>query len=151
MDQEALAQLLQLRHVAKPCPTCSGLGGKWYGSTATWRGGIGGAAMTWAVCDECWGSGDQEHAWEDLRKQRDQETQRVHERAANLFSRSLGGSLRLLRPTFEELAGELDRLARQRRPRPYYWAHVCELLAKLLRGFSVAKETEGQYARPSVE
>lgn len=41
-----------------PCARCTGLGRRTYGSTATWRGGIGGQAMTPDVCDECWGSGD---------------------------------------------------------------------------------------------
>ncbi|MGW8179631.1 MAG: hypothetical protein ACWGQW_12860, partial [bacterium] len=39
------------------CETCQGFGTIMYGSTATWRGGIGGAAMTIDVCDKCWGTG----------------------------------------------------------------------------------------------
>lgn len=39
------------------CQECGGSGVKTYGSTSTWRGGIGGCAMTDDVCDKCWGSG----------------------------------------------------------------------------------------------
>lgn len=46
-----------IAHHDAACPQCSGSGIKLYGSTATWRGGIGGAAMTNDVCDKCWGSG----------------------------------------------------------------------------------------------
>jgi len=39
------------------CQRCQGYGYRAYGSTATWRGGIGGQAITTDVCDVCWGSG----------------------------------------------------------------------------------------------
>ena len=44
------------------CAKCSGLGTRCYGSTATWRGGVGGQALTSDVCDACWGSGSV-HPW----------------------------------------------------------------------------------------
>jgi homoaconitase/3-isopropylmalate dehydratase large subunit len=45
------------------CIKCGGLGTRTYGSTATWRGGIGGQQMTTDVCDRCWGSGDENRRW----------------------------------------------------------------------------------------
>lgn len=39
------------------CPECGGAGVRAYGSTATWRGGVGGQAITNDVCNKCWGSG----------------------------------------------------------------------------------------------
>jgi hypothetical protein len=45
------------------CPNCNGAGRTCYGSTATWRGGMGGQAVTWGVCDKCWGSGDKFRPW----------------------------------------------------------------------------------------
>ena len=50
------------------CENCGGSGVVAYGSTATWRGGIGGAAMTNDVCDKCWGSGDKFKPWPSHRK-----------------------------------------------------------------------------------
>lgn len=51
-----------------PCSECRGLGTKVYGSTATWRGGIGGQMITDDVCDRCWGSGDADKPWPSWRK-----------------------------------------------------------------------------------
>lgn len=53
---------------ATPCVGCAGLGVKAYGSTATWRGGIGGQAITNDICDTCWGSGDASRPWLNLRE-----------------------------------------------------------------------------------
>ncbi len=50
------------------CVDCSGTGAKTYGSTATWRGGIGGAAMTSGACDKCWGTGRTDKTGIDLRR-----------------------------------------------------------------------------------
>ena len=47
----------------KVCRSCSGSGIKVYGSTSTWRGGIGGQMMTSDVCDKCWGSGKEDRPW----------------------------------------------------------------------------------------
>lgn len=50
------------------CRECCGLGVRVYGSTATWRGGVGGQRMTRGVCNRCWGSGDAQRPWLDLRR-----------------------------------------------------------------------------------
>src|SRR5690606_40467801 len=42
---------------ATPCELCHGLGVRAYGSTATWRGGAGGQAITSDGRDRGWGSG----------------------------------------------------------------------------------------------
>lgn len=46
------------RYIETPCPVCRGSGVIVYGNGSTWKGGIGGAAMTPGVCDKCWGTGD---------------------------------------------------------------------------------------------
>ena len=51
-----------------PCPVCSGSGVRTYGDTSTWRGGVGGSAMTTDICDTCWGSGNSDRPWTDLRR-----------------------------------------------------------------------------------
>jgi hypothetical protein len=62
-------RLWDLRSIGDyPCKLCTGTGVRTYGSTATWRGGIGGQAMTPGVCDCCWGSGDAERPWINLRE-----------------------------------------------------------------------------------
>jgi DnaJ-class molecular chaperone len=47
----------------RACKDCGGSGYKLYGSTATWRGGVGGQMMIEDVCDKCWGSGDADRPW----------------------------------------------------------------------------------------
>lgn len=49
------------------CKKCSGSGVVSYGSTSTWRGGIGGQMMTNGICDKCWGSGNENNPWLNLR------------------------------------------------------------------------------------
>ncbi len=47
----------------RACDRCGGAGTRAYGSTSTWRGGIGGQMITNGVCDKCWGSGDKDRPW----------------------------------------------------------------------------------------
>jgi len=64
---ELFAEFMALRGVKTPCDRCSGFGVTTYANTATWRGGIGGSAMTQGICNKCWGSGDSDRPWLDLR------------------------------------------------------------------------------------
>lgn len=50
-----------------PCKPCGASGIRVYPSTATWRGGVGGQALTNGICDKCWGSGNSEKPWLNLR------------------------------------------------------------------------------------
>lgn len=50
------------------CQECGGAGVKAYGSTATWRGGIGGQMITNDVCNKCWGSGSRSLPWPSHRR-----------------------------------------------------------------------------------
>lgn len=69
LDREKFdAYMRDWRGIKDPCPRCRGFGVRTYGSTSTWHGGIGGAAMTQGVCDGCWGSGDQNRPWVSLRR-----------------------------------------------------------------------------------
>ena len=55
-------------NIKNKCNSCTGSGYLLYGSTATWHGGIGGCAMTWDTCNQCWGSGDSTHPWINLKR-----------------------------------------------------------------------------------
>lgn len=61
-------QLKNVREIETLCIGCQGTGIKLYSSTATWRGGIGGMMMTTDICDRCWGSGDANRTWVNLRE-----------------------------------------------------------------------------------
>jgi hypothetical protein len=67
-NDELMARFLQWRQIDDVCLKCSGSGIRTYGSTATWRGGIGGASMTTDVCDSCWGTGDKYKTGVDLKE-----------------------------------------------------------------------------------
>jgi hypothetical protein len=50
------------------CIGCGGSGVKTYANTTTWRGGMGGQALTSDVCDKCWGSGNKHRPWANLKE-----------------------------------------------------------------------------------
>jgi uncharacterized protein YukE len=51
----------------EPCRGCNGSGVRAYGNATTWRGGVGGQVITSDVCDKCWGSGNSENVWVNLK------------------------------------------------------------------------------------
>lgn len=55
------------RFLGVGCERCAGAGMRAYGSTSTWRGGIGGQMITPGVCDACWGSGRTDRHGPNLR------------------------------------------------------------------------------------
>jgi hypothetical protein len=103
---------------------------------------MGAAAMTYAECDHCWGSGDEHDHWEDLRKLEAEEKERVVQLASTFLETRLGVGLRTLEPALRELCNELDKFERQRRPRPYGFDTVSRCLAKVIREMLDAKTPE---------
>lgn len=115
-DADDLRQrLLEWRGVEDPCLKCSGSGTRAYGSTATWRGGMGGQMITSDVCDACWGSGDRYRTWTDLRRLRGEETKRVADTAATALVESVGGTWASNGKHVVELLLELDKIIDRRR------------------------------------
>jgi len=133
MSKEYLDWMLRHRNIDEPCDTCGGAGCRWYGSTSTWRGGMGCSMMTMDVCDRCWGSGDKYNLWTDLRALKNGEDAKVKARAATLFADRCGMGLRSLRPGIKALAEEMDKYERERKTRPSGFKTVASCLAKLLR------------------
>lgn len=74
---QKIAEYHAWRGIAYPCEECQGTGKKTYGSTATFWGGIGGAAMTTSVCDKCWGSGEKHQPWKSWKLIRSELEQRA--------------------------------------------------------------------------
>lgn len=125
---------LRWRGVRTACVTCNGSGGRWYGSGATWRGGAGTATPEHDVCDSCWGSGDAERPWMDLRKHLAEVDMHIAERAVDLLARSVGATMHNTHPAIAVIVDMLDKLA-NRRGAPAA-AHLPELargLANTLR------------------
>lgn len=116
------------------CLKCTGSGRRMYGSTATWRGGMGGAKMTVDVCDECWGSGTPLRPGMDLRKHLDEVDISVAERALDLIGRSVGASMSSTHPAIRIIAETLEKLANKRGvPAAPHLPEVARGLAKTLR------------------
>ena len=82
---EIYKKFLQWRNIDTPCVSCGGSGVKMYGNTTTWRGGIGGQIMTSDVCDVCWGSGDADRHWINLRTVRIDLEKRKTEEICKLY------------------------------------------------------------------
>ena len=61
--QDFVRNYRHIYHTEDVCKKCQGTGIICYGSTALWRDGLGGAAITPGVCDECWGSGNARRPW----------------------------------------------------------------------------------------
>lgn len=69
----------------RDCPRCGGEGRRWYGSTATWRGGMGGSACSIDQCDVCWGSGSKDYPYPDVRElERQLATKQIREELEGL-------------------------------------------------------------------
>jgi len=145
--QEYFQHFLEQRGVEDPCTRCQGMGTRTYGSTSTWRGGMGGASMTTDVCDHCWGSGDENRKWVDLRVLRNAEDSRVAARAATFLSDRCGFGMSVLNAGLEELSMELDKFEKQRRPRPQGFDVVARCLSKALKDMAVASRKEEEQRR----
>lgn len=66
-ENEFYERFVLIRGIEELCEECSGSGIKMYPSTAQWSGDIGGAAITKGICDKCWGSGDKNNPWLNLK------------------------------------------------------------------------------------
>lgn len=131
--EQHFREFLDHRGVETPCIRCSGLGVRAYGSTATWRGGIGGQMITSDVCDRCWGSGDEQRRWTDLRAIRERVEQEIAARAVTAIANSCGASFSSSRESVLEIIEALDTLSRKRKLRDRWTPTMAKDLADLLR------------------
>jgi len=135
--EEARELFLVDRGVSVPCARCSGNGCYMYPNTATWRGGIGGQAITRDVCDECWGTGCQDRKGTDLRKLRDEAEKRVADRVTSLMTERLGLKANCIRETVLRLADDIEALGAKRTDRRAGdYAIFAKYVARILRGES---------------
>ena len=110
-EEEFRLRMLDWRGVEDPCLKCNGSGVRAYGSTSTWRGGVGGCAITSDVCDTCWGSGDRYRAWCNLRRLRDEEGKRIAEAAVELLARAAGVQFQTARGAVYDILKVIEELA----------------------------------------
>lgn len=135
-----------MRHLDDPprdCAACSGQGRRLYGSTGTWRGGIGGMCMTTGQCDVCWGSGSQSRPWPNVRELEQRERELTEEQVAAWLARQSGATL--IEPTiFAELLRVMERETRRRKLpeglHPFWYAETAEILVAMLRKLHAAAQ-----------
>ena len=133
--EQRFAEFLRMRGVETPCSKCGGLGTHIYGSTSTWRGGIGGCMCTKGVCNHCWGSGDEHRHGDDLRAFEARiKAQREYE-VAEYVARATGTWLPNCYDGIEAVCQLLDDASKstRRKPRPSGFDEACHILSSTLR------------------
>ena len=128
-------ELTITRWVDQPCGRCGGDGQRSYSNTATWRGGIGGAAITSDVCDGCWGTGDAANPGADLRAWEASRQRDVEVMAGEFLASSLGVGLTVLVGAQLAIADHLDALCRKRKTDSSTEA-LARLLSRKLRALA---------------
>jgi hypothetical protein len=136
---------LEWRGVEAPCGTCDGSGVRVYGSTATWRGGVGGQAVTTGVCDACWGSGDMHRKYTNLRAVesaiRDSKRTALYDAFVEHIAKATGATLEVLggpsRAALEMAADLITKESRRRNlpewARGFWGQRAMEYTAAALR------------------
>lgn len=142
-DQDAQYQaFLSWRGVESPCQKCSGSGVRMYGSTATWRGGIGGQMCTTDVCDACWGTGDEHRKGADLRALMTARRDWEEEQCMQYFARRTGATLVTTRRHMQAIAEILEREERRRKTPfdaergEFWWFATLRMVSAAFRKFA---------------
>jgi len=137
MDDEMLTKFLEWRGIEEMCGACTGAGKRMYGSTSTWRGGVGGCMMTVGVCDKCWGSGCLKVKGADLRVISCQRVEMDAEACAQWLARLLNVRSERFRKRVQCLANFCDAQVRKIKipegENRYDWNASWEALARQLR------------------
>lgn len=89
--------------------------------------------MTMDVCDVCWGSGSLDSPGVDLREQQRSEAHRIATEAMKLLCSRAGVEFTSAHAAVAEIATELERLGRGRKPRPEWFVNLCMSLSRALR------------------
>lgn len=135
MNDDTHKQMLRIRGVEVPCETCRGYGVKTYSSGATWRGGMGTTSSEKDVCNACWGSGDANRSWLNLKTCEADAARQIAEQSLKHLCTAAGSNMSVMRPALEELIAELERMARGRKARPPFFVDAClSLVSAIKRG-----------------
>lgn len=137
-SEQAYRWMLDFRGIKEPCMRCGGAGRRAYGSTSTWRGGIGGAAITEDVCDACWGTGDDARHGVNLRAL--EVTRRDWEAAqcAHWLAKRIGAKLQTQVENLRALADVIEAESRRSKvpegvAHAFWYKRSAESLANVIR------------------
>lgn len=136
-NDEFLSLVHRRRNVRVPCDKCSGLGGRWYSSGSTWRGGMGTARCEHDVCDACWGSGDASRPWTNIREVEKHRRAWESEQCAMWLAQRVGANFGHVRDGLAELLAVIEKESRRRKLPAgvdmFWYARTCETIASVLR------------------
>lgn len=127
---ELLDVLRENRGIETPCTVCDGWGVRAYGSTATWRGGVGGQQITSGVCDSCWGSGDAYKPWVNWKRWEDEKRRFVAWKCMQWLEHRLGRDG--LRESLEALREHLLKEGFRRRRAPCEHVEAARVMASVI-------------------
>lgn len=135
-----LEQFLERRDIETSCPRCGGFGVCAYGNTSTWHGGIGGNMICNDICSTCWGSGDKNKPWLDLRTLKNERQNWEKDQCLQYLADRLGCGLPSLRTRVQQLS-DLCRKQASKRKLPegeeaFWFAHEWNALADILTKLS---------------
>lgn len=138
MNREAIHRaLLDWRGVEDPCKACAGAGVRSYGSTSTWRGGIGGQMITQDVCDTCWGTGDEHRHGANLRAVLAERRAMTERECAEWLARRVGADFARMREHLTLLAAVVEAESRRRKGPAgvdlFWYSRSAEGVAQVLR------------------
>jgi len=126
-------------HIEHPCPRCSGEGLRCYNNGSGWRGGVSFSKPTIDLCDECWGSGDAETPFRNLREF---EAECERARSVSLLDEVLRWYRGANRAAVSELAALLHKIDEGRVGRGASFA-ACRLAGVLASRLEDAAKGEG--------
>ncbi len=94
MHDDAYMQMLSHRNISMDdlCEPCAGFGVRLYSHGSTWRGGMSTVGFRHDICDECWGSGNREQPWRNLRTLEEDIREQVAAAAVDALARSAGAT-----------------------------------------------------------
>lgn len=101
--------------------------------------------MTDGVCDVCWGSGNKNRPWGNLRAMEARYDADLSAEAIGLLERSAGCGLMTCHGAIEAVCQLLEDASKptRRKPRPSWFDETCQVLARVLRaGVEARKEQE---------
>ena len=137
MGDESLAWALRVRGVDNPCSACMGMGVRRYSSGSTWRGGMGTASYAHDVCDQCWGSGDADKPWTNIREVEKQRREWEAEQCAKWLAERAGVSMCNLKDGLTHIIGAIEKEAKRRKlpagVHAFWYARTAEIVASALR------------------
>lgn len=148
MTEDQFREFLEWRGIEEPCKRCGGSGNRVYGSTSTWRGGMGGASMTADVCDHCWGTGDESRHGVNLRAMLARQKEWGRDQCVQYFAQQTGCTLGIAKGHMRTICEILEREERRRKTpfdhesNGFWWRQTLRMVSAAFRRFGAGDEGE---------